>query len=149
MGSTETKSCFACFVIPLSHWTKKPLTPTYIWLLSLMWTTGTICIHSSVKWLCSRHMCLSSPAPTGAAHMHLTPEMRKKQDVSLLSNRLSAPETKTMYLIQNVIQTSVFWMSSNEVYDLLLSFFPLFLPCLHENEEKWTDSWKEDYWSGL
>lgn len=28
-------------------------------------------------------------------------------------------------------------MSSNEVYDLLLSFFPLFLPCLYDNEEKW------------
>lgn len=45
--------------IPLSHWTKNPLTPTHIWLL---FSVGlcTIGIHLQVKWLCSRRGCLSA-----------------------------------------------------------------------------------------
>ena len=50
---------------PPFHWSKNPLTPFNIWLLSAvgMDSNGR---QSRVKWLCSGHRFLSAPAPIGS-----------------------------------------------------------------------------------
>lgn len=52
---------FLCFK-PFSHWTKSPLSPADIWLLSFI-GKGTIVINSWVKRLLSSHGYISAPAP--------------------------------------------------------------------------------------